>query len=89
NQFSQIADQVKENKIDHHKAMALAQLHYYEKKTSKAWKPNNVIEYKNGGYVPVNRPSAKKVEFMASKMTKEDAKAFRAFLDKYWGPEAA
>lgn len=87
-QFSKIAEELKENKIDHHKAIALGQLHYYEAKTSKPWKANNIIEYKDGGYIPVNRPSAKKVEIMASKMTEEDAKAFRAFLDEYWGPEA-
>lgn len=89
NQFSKIAEDLKDNKIDHHKAIALGQLHYYETKTSKPWKANNIIEFKNGGYVPVNRPSAKKVEFMAGKMTEEDAKAFHAFLDKYWGPEAS
>ncbi|OMF76754.1 ATPase, T2SS/T4P/T4SS family [Paenibacillus glucanolyticus] len=88
-QFLKIADDLKENKIDHNKAIALGQLQYYQKMTSKPWKANNIIEFKNGGYVPVNRPSAKKVEFMAGKMTKEDAKAFRTFLDEHWGPEAS
>lgn len=88
-QFSKLAEELKENKIDHHKAIALGQLHYYQKMTSKPWKENNIIEYKNGGYVPVNRPSPKKVEIMAAKMTKEDAEAFLSFLDEYWGPEAS
>ncbi|KQY91023.1 pilus assembly protein CpaF [Paenibacillus sp. Root52] len=88
-QFAQIAKDLSENKIDHQKATALGQLHYYQQITSKPWKANNIIEYKNGGYVPVNRPSPTKVKAMASKMTKEDASAFHDFLDQYWGPEAS
>ncbi|MGC6586209.1 pilus assembly protein CpaF [Paenibacillus sp. Dod16] len=88
-QFSKLAKDLTDNKIDHNKAIALGQLHYYQKITSKPWKANNIIEFKDGGYVPVNRPSVQKVEDMTKNMTSEDAKAFRAFLDKHWGPEAA
>ncbi|WP_145142295.1 Flp pilus assembly complex ATPase component TadA [Paenibacillus sp. Y412MC10] len=89
NEFTNLAEQLKEGKIDHQKAVALGQLHYYQKMTSKPWVANNIIEYRNGGYVPVNRPSPHKVRIMASKMSKEDARAFLAFLDQYWGPEAS
>jgi pilus assembly protein CpaF len=88
-QFSELAEKVHTNKMDSLKAMALGKLYYYQKMTSKPWKANNLIEYKNGAYIPVNRISAQRVKDMSKNMTAQDAKEFKAFLDKYWGPVAS
>ncbi|MBD7970293.1 ATPase, T2SS/T4P/T4SS family [Paenibacillus gallinarum] len=87
-QFSELAEKLEDENMDL-RTIALANLSYYQKMTSSPWKASNILEFRDGAYIPVNRPSAKKVEDMAKNMTSKDAKAFRAFLDEYWGPEAA
>ncbi|MCL6663459.1 MULTISPECIES: ATPase, T2SS/T4P/T4SS family [Paenibacillus] len=88
NRFTELEKKIEQENMDL-KTLALANLSYYKKMTSSPWEAKNIIEYKDGVYIPVNRPSTRKVEMMAKNMTTEDAKAFRAFLDKYWGPAAS
>ncbi|MDO3412845.1 ATPase, T2SS/T4P/T4SS family [Saccharibacillus sp. CPCC 101409] len=66
-----------------------ANLDYYRRLTGRTFESRNIIEFRDGAYVPVERPSPRKVELMAGNMSREDAAAFRAFLDLYWGSETA
>ncbi|CAM3967069.1 ATPase, T2SS/T4P/T4SS family [Saccharibacillus endophyticus] len=71
------------------KVLARANLHYYRRLTGRTFEARNIIEFRDGRYVPVHRPTSRKVELMAGNMSREDAADFRAFLDRYWGSESA
>ncbi|NGZ74497.1 ATPase, T2SS/T4P/T4SS family [Saccharibacillus alkalitolerans] len=71
------------------KVLARANLDYYRRLTGRTFEARSIIEFRDGAYVPVNRPTPRKVELMAGNMSKEDEAAFRAFLDRYWGSETA
>lgn len=49
------------------------------------WKTSNVIEYRDGGYVPSNPISQERIERMKEKMLEEDCIAFDKFLNDHWG----
>ncbi|GGO07262.1 ATPase, T2SS/T4P/T4SS family [Saccharibacillus kuerlensis] len=68
--------------------LAQANLNYYRRLTGRTFEARNIIEFRDGVYVPVHRPTPRKVELMAGNMSREDAADFRAFLDRYWGSEA-
>lgn len=50
-----------------------------------AFESRNIVEYRNGQYVAVNRISDGNVSQMAEQMTSDDARLFRQFVHKYWG----
>ncbi|WP_172250864.1 ATPase, T2SS/T4P/T4SS family [Saccharibacillus deserti] len=69
--------------------LAQANLNYYRRMTGRTFEARNIIEFRDGVYVALHRPTARKVEQMASNMSKADAASFRAFLERYWGSESA
>jgi pilus assembly protein CpaF len=54
------------------------------KDESPIYKTQNIIEFKNGQYVPVNRPSEDLIKRMSNKMREKDVPAFLAFIEKNW-----
>lgn len=71
------------------KILAQANLNYYRRITGRTFEARNIIEFRDGAYIPVQRPTPRKIELMAGNMSREDAAAFHAFLDRYWGSEPA
>ncbi|MEJ8305554.1 ATPase, T2SS/T4P/T4SS family [Saccharibacillus sacchari] len=71
------------------KVLARANLDYYRRLTGRTFEARNIIEFRDGMYVPVHRPTSRKIELMAGNMSRQDAADFRAFLDRYWGSEPA
>ncbi len=69
--------------------LAQAQLSYYRRMTGRTFEVRDIIAFRDGAYVPVQRPTPGKVQLMAGNMSREDAAAFHAFLDRYWGSEPA
>ncbi|MCQ4085599.1 ATPase, T2SS/T4P/T4SS family [Saccharibacillus sp. JS10] len=89
--FAELAQQLDENLDSATSIQLLAriQLSQYRQATGRTFEARNIIEFRDGMYIPVHRPTARKVEAMAGNMSKQDAADFRAFLDRYWGSESA
>ncbi|MFD0619039.1 pilus assembly protein CpaF [Paenibacillus sp. GCM10027629] len=45
----------------------------------------NIVEYREGAYVAVNRLSARSMTEMSEQMSEQDAVALAAFVEKHWG----
>jgi pilus assembly protein CpaF len=59
---------------------------YYRRMTDrKTFETRNIIEFKDGSYVAVNPISEERVRKMKQAMTHTDAKAFEAYLEKFFG----
>ncbi len=71
------------------KMLTRANLDYYRRLTGRAFEGKNIIEFRDGAYIPVHRPTTATVARMAGNMSREDAAEFLAFLDRYWGSEPA
>ncbi|OWA37353.1 pilus assembly protein CpaF [Saccharibacillus sp. O16] len=71
------------------KVLARANLDYYRRLTGRAFEARNIIEFRDGAYIPVHRPTPATVERMAGNMSREDAASFLDFLDRHWGSESA
>jgi len=52
---------------------------------SKGYRERVIVEYRNGGYFPVEPLSMKCQEEMLREMSPREAARFGAFLDKHWG----
>lgn len=63
------------------------QKEFYERSTDrKAYTYQNIIEWRDGRYVAVNRPTEQNVQEMIRHMNPNDAEAFKTFLNTHWGP---
>ncbi len=71
------------------KIWARANLDYYRRLTGRSFEARNIIEFRDGAYVPVHRPTPGTIERMTVNMSREDAAEFSDFLDRYWGSESA
>lgn len=59
---------------------------YFEKSTNtKLYEARNIIEYRDGAYVPVHPISASSFQEMFGHMTQQDKDEFQAFLEDHWG----
>jgi pilus assembly protein CpaF len=59
---------------------------YFERMTDRStFEYHNVIEWRNGRYVAVERPSDRNMREMVRHMNPQDAERFSAFLSKHWG----
>lgn len=52
-----------------------------------AAKGRNIVEYRNGRYVPSSPLSSRSIQEMTGQMTQEDANSFRTFVSTYWGEQ--
>ncbi len=58
---------------------------FFERVTDrKTFEVRNILEYRNGAYVPLHRPSSTHAVEMAENMREADARAFITWLDKWW-----
>ncbi len=58
---------------------------FFERMTDRrTHETRNIIEYRDGAYHAVHRPSAAHVAEMAARMRPEDARAFDAWLNAWW-----
>jgi pilus assembly protein CpaF len=62
------------------------QREYYERVTApKLYEPRNIIEFREGRYVPVNKISERNRIEMIDHMSPEDTEGFKSFLEEHWG----
>ncbi|WP_207952309.1 ATPase, T2SS/T4P/T4SS family [Paenibacillus turpanensis] len=59
---------------------------YFARSTDrKSFDFQNVVEWRDGAYIAGPRLTERNIREMLRHMNSEDAKQFRAFLDRYWG----
>lgn len=65
--------------------LATASAFFHQQTQTQQFIENTVLEFKDGQYVGVNRISDGRIEEIMEELSLEDQKAFKEFIEKYWG----